>query len=123
MKLTLGNGPLAASCALETGKDVRVEGDLAPSVARDTLLYAVCRFIRHSETLSRKYVWASCRLRLQSGRARRPQRRYFVAQAPLLELPRGWVAVNVSVGPAGVTVKRVALCSSRAFARAAVERR
>ncbi len=122
MKLILGNEPLAASCALEAGKNVRVEGDLASSVPRDTLLYAVCRFIRHSGTLSRRYVWTSCRLRLESGRARRPQRRCFVAPAPLLQLPRGWAAVNVSVGPAGVTVERVTLCTSLDRAQAAARR-
>ena len=123
MKLSLGNEPLAASCALEAGSNARVEGDLAQSVARDTLLYAVCRFIRRSGTLRREYVWASCRLRLENGRARRPQRRCFVAPAPLLELPCGWVAVNVSVGPAGVTVERIGLYAKQAFAQAAVERR
>lgn len=122
MKLSLGNEPLAASCILEAGKSVRVDVDPALSAARDTLLYAVCRFIRHSSSLCREYVWTSYQLRLGSGRARRTQRRSFVAPAALLELPRGWVAVNVSVSPAGVAVERVGLYASFERAQAAARR-
>ncbi len=120
MKLSLGSEVLAPSCALELAKNVRVDVDPALSVSRETLLYAVCRFIRHSPALCREYVIASWRLRLQSGRARRALRRGFVSPAALLELPRGWAAVSVSVSPAGVTVERVGLYPSFDRAQAAV---
>ena len=119
MKLTLGTEPLSASCALTLSNAVRVEAEPALSVARDTLLYAVCRFIRHSPSLCREYVCLSWRLRLQSGRGRSAQRRRFVAPAALLELPRGWVAVTVSVSPSGVTVERVGLFASLSRAQTA----
>ncbi len=112
MRLTLGNEPVAASCTLTVSNTVRVEIAPSLSVNRDTLLYAVCRFIRHSSSLCREYIGMSWQLRLQSGRARRPKRRSFVAPAALLELSRGWVCVSVSVNPAGVTIDRVALCAS-----------
>lgn len=46
-------------------------------------------------------------------------RRRFVAPAALLELPRGWIAVTVSVSPSGVTVERVGLFASLSRAQTA----
>ncbi len=111
MNMILGTGENALVCALEVSRSVCVETDASMSVGRDTLLYAVCRFLRHSKSLCGKYVWMSYRMRLASGRARKPQRCRFVAPAPLLELSAGWVEAEVSVSPVGVTVERVALLS------------
>ena len=112
MNMNLGNGGNAVVCALEVSRSVRVETDASMGVGRDTLLYAVCRFLRHSRTLCGRYVWMSYRMRLASGRARRTQRCRFVSPAPLLELPAGWVETELAVSPAGVTVERVVLRST-----------
>ena len=106
MKMTVGTGYGARSCAVEAAKNMTVAG--APAgLERDTLAYAACRFLTKSGAMCRAWVNESYRLRFARGREKRVCRHRCTAPAALLELPGTWVRLRLSVSARGVTVEEL----------------
>ena len=112
MKMCIGSGDHTITCNLEAGKNLIVRNATHSSISDDVVSYAACRFIRHSGSLRSAYVLKSYRMRLASGKARKPEPFCFVAPAALMELPAAWVTVCGVVTPEGVKVERIGLFRS-----------
>ena len=106
MEMSYGTGGQGLRCRVTAARDLRLSGALFRELPPDTAAYALCRFLCRSEQLSRAYTLMSYRLRLASGRGRRPRRERFSAPAALLELGAGWIRAEVTVSPEGVTGER-----------------
>ena len=105
MKKTSCSHARPYSCPVQVGRGLRFDLRVSCDLEDESIVYAVCRFIRRSPALMGDFAGESYRLRLQRGKTRRS----FVAPASLLELPGSWAAVSLRILPTGAEITRIGL--------------
>ncbi len=123
MKLTTGTGYGALTCDLSVSPNLSFYTKTDCDLELDSIGYAACRFLRHTNKLCRTYVKKSYDLRFAKGKARKPVRCFFVAPSALMELPGAWTHVRITVSPAGVVVDHVGIYLSLISAQEAATKR
>ena len=114
MKLTTGTGYGALSCQISVSKDMVFHSEVpCNGLEIEAAGYAVCRFLKHSPKCANKYIRASYRMRLASGKARRSRTCWLSGPAKALQLPGAWVRIQLRVKPEGVSVERVELYAQK----------
>jgi hypothetical protein len=109
MTLRYGTREHAICCRIAPAKELRFFSQVPCSLERDTVGYAVCRFVRNTPALCHSCAAESYRIRLSSGRMRRTRRRQCILPALLLELPGSWAHILYTVDAVGVSIQEVRL--------------
>lgn len=109
MKMQAAYGYRTLKCDVLADRDLSVYTAHPMEFPDDTICYAVRRFLCRSSAVCRKYVMESYALRVEKAGGKKKKRFRVVAPAAAADLGYGWLAVDLCVTAAGVTVKRIAI--------------
>ncbi len=91
-------------CNVTTDRDFSTAiGELCP----EAVAYALCRMFVRTPVLCRRYVTESYRMRLATGKARRPRRYDCTVSGRAAEINAAQLRVWFTVSPDGITVTKV----------------
>lgn len=97
------------SCELSVAENYTLLSRVACTYGKDTVAYAVERFLPRCASLCRECTWKSWKARVAKGRAKKKQFFQYLVPAVLMELPGNWVRISGDIDAVGVSVKRVEL--------------
>ena len=92
-------------CGLKLSEGFTCTGFMPDGYGRETIVYALTRFLRRNGEARAKLVRMSCEMRFAKGRERKPHRLTLMAPATAMELPCGTAKIRLTVTAFGVEVQ------------------
>lgn len=106
MFMKMRNGTIA--CEFSVRPDFSFVSHVPCEYDRDTVRYALTRFVKHCGKFQRESALESWHFRIKKGKAKKNSHTYLIP-APLMELPGEWAAVYYSIDATGAEVWKVEL--------------